>query len=150
MTMQHLHFLLVPDSSAARRARRALVENGACSGVVVNDNLVLLDRVRQLRNDGADLMEALTNAGVDRFRPIVLTSLTTFIGLLPVLFEQSTQAAFLIPMAISLSFGVLFSSGVTLIMVPCAYLSGHSLGEFFRQTGQRLSSRFRSVFAPGE
>ncbi len=122
----------------------------ACSGVVVNDNLVLLDRVRQLRDEGADLMEALTNAGADRFRPIVLTSLTTFVGLLPVLFEQSTQAAFLIPMAISLSFGVLFSSGITLIMVPCAYLSGHSLGEVFRQTSQRLSGRIRSVFAQGE
>lgn len=116
----------------------------ACSGVVVNDNLVLLDRVRHLRGQGADVMEAITRAGVDRFRPIVLTSMTTFFGLLPVLFEQSTQARFLIPMAISLSFGILFSSGVTLIMVPCAYISGHSLGDAARRLTRSMWQRARS------
>lgn len=99
----------------------------ACSGVVVNDNLVLLERINTLRDRGASLMDAVLNAGVDRFRPIVLTSLTTFVGLLPILFERSLQAQFLIPMVISLSFGVLFSSIVTLFLVPCGYYGGARL-----------------------
>ncbi len=105
----------------------------ACSGVVVNDNLVLLDRVKRLRAQGISPLEAITRAGVDRFRPIILTSLTTFVGLLPILFERSTQAQFLIPMVISLSFGILFSTTVTLLMVPCAYLSGHRNSEGLKQ-----------------
>jgi len=99
----------------------------ACSGVVVNDNLVLLDRINQLRHQGASALDAIVNAGVDRFRPIVLTSLTTFVGLMPILFERSGQAQFLIPMVISLSFGVMLSSGVTLFMVPCTYYGGERL-----------------------
>ena len=97
----------------------------ACSGVVVNDNLVLLDRIANLKREGMGVSEAVIQAGLDRFRPIVLTSLTTFFGLLPILFEQSTQAEFLIPMAIALSFGVLFASPITLLFVPCAYILGH-------------------------
>lgn len=97
----------------------------ACSGVVVNDNLVLLDRVVQLRRQGLNVIDSVCRAGVDRFRPIILTSLTTFFGLLPILFERSTQAAFLIPMAIALSFGVLFASPITLVLVPCVYTLGH-------------------------
>lgn len=97
----------------------------ACSGVVVNDNLVLLDRISRLRREGMAAAESVVQAGIDRFRPIVLTSLTTFFGLLPILFEQSTQAEFLIPMAIALSFGVLFASPITLVFVPCAYMVGH-------------------------
>lgn len=96
----------------------------ACAGVVVNDNLVLLDRVSQLRQQGVSVFESVLNAGVDRFRPIVLTSLTTFVGLMPILFERSGQAQFLIPMVISLSFGVMLSSTVTLFLVPSAYLMG--------------------------
>jgi multidrug efflux pump subunit AcrB len=101
----------------------------ACSGVVVNDNLVLLQRINYLRARGDTAFESVLNAGTDRFRPIVLTSLTTFAGLLPILFERSTQAQFLIPMVISLAFGVLFASVVTLVMIPCAYLGGHSAGQ---------------------
>lgn len=97
----------------------------ACSGVVVNDNLVLLERLNQLRRSGISLSEAVLQAGADRFRPIVLTSITTFVGLLPILFERSLQAQFLIPMVVSLSFGVMFSSIVTLILVPCCYHSGY-------------------------
>lgn len=96
----------------------------ACSGVVVNDNLVLLERINTLRERGETALNAALNAGVDRFRPIVLTSLTTFIGLMPILFERSMQAQFLKPMVISLSFGVLFSSVVTLFLVPCTYYIG--------------------------
>lgn len=97
----------------------------ACSGVVVNDNLVLLSRINQLIERGEDTLSAVLDAGVDRFRPIVLTSLTTFVGLMPILFERSLQAQFLKPMVISLSFGVAFSSVVTLFLVPCCYYGGH-------------------------
>lgn len=67
-------------------------------------------------------MLAVLNAGAARFRPVMLTSLTTFIGLIPLLFEQSTQAQFLIPMAVSLGFGILFATFITLILVPVNYL----------------------------
>jgi multidrug efflux pump subunit AcrB len=96
----------------------------ACAGVVVNDNLVLLDRINQLRHQGMEVFAAVVQAGRDRFRPIVLTSVTTFIGLVPIMAETSTQARFLIPMVISLSFGVLFATTVTLILVPGLYLLG--------------------------
>ena len=96
----------------------------ACAGVVVNDNLVLIDRINQLREQGVDIYQAVLQGGVDRFRPIILTSLTTFIGLLPIMSETSLQAQFLIPMVISLAFGVLFATTVTLILVPCLYYLG--------------------------
>ena len=91
----------------------------ACAGVVVNDNLVLLDRINQLRAQGMEIYEAVVQAGRDRFRAILLTSLTTFVGLMPIMAEQSVQARFLIPMVISLAFGVLFATFVTLLLVPC-------------------------------
>ena len=99
----------------------------AVSGVVVNDNLVLIDRIIQLREEGEDLYDALVRASVDRFRPIILTSITTFIGLTPILMETSLQAQFLIPMVASLSFGVLFATAVTLLFVPCLYMAGATL-----------------------
>jgi multidrug efflux pump subunit AcrB len=95
----------------------------ALSGVVVNDSLVLVDWVNRRRREGTALLEALRTAGAARFRPILLTSLTTFAGLTPLLLERSVQAQFLIPMAISLAFGVLFSTAVTLVLVPAAYLA---------------------------
>ncbi|WP_445359189.1 efflux RND transporter permease subunit [Microbulbifer sp. ANSA005] len=93
----------------------------AAAGVVVNDNLVLMDRINQLRAQGMAVMDAVVHAGRDRFRPIILTSITTFIGLVPIMFERSIQAQFLIPMVISLAFGVLFATAVTLILVPNLY-----------------------------
>jgi multidrug efflux pump subunit AcrB len=96
----------------------------ACAGVVVNDNLVLVDRVNQLRGQGIELFDALITGATDRFRAIVLTSVTTFIGLVPIMMETSIQAQFLIPMVASLAFGVLFASFVTLVMVPALYLVG--------------------------
>jgi len=99
----------------------------ACAGVVVNDNLVLLDRINTLREQGKDVLTAVLDAGRDRFRPIILTSLTTFIGLVPILAETSTQAKFLIPMVISLSFGVLFATVVTLVLVPSLYYIGERI-----------------------
>ncbi len=91
-------------------------------GVVVNDSLVLVDFINRRRLEGCPVREAVLNAGVVRFRPVLLTSMTTFIGLMPLLFEQSTQAQFLIPMAVSLGFGILFATFVTLILVPINYM----------------------------
>ncbi|MEC7230558.1 MAG: efflux RND transporter permease subunit, partial [Verrucomicrobiota bacterium] len=93
----------------------------ALAGVVVNDSLVLVDFINHERKEGKPLRLAIEDAGAQRFRPIILTSLTTFAGLLPVLFETSLQAQFLIPMAISLSFGVLFATFITLLLVPAFY-----------------------------
>jgi multidrug efflux pump subunit AcrB len=93
----------------------------ALSGVVVNDSLVLVDYVNRRVRDGVAPVEAASSAGAARFRAILLTSLTTFVGLSPLLLERSLQAQFLIPMAVSLAFGVLFSTVVTLGFVPVAY-----------------------------
>ncbi|MEH6568322.1 MAG: efflux RND transporter permease subunit [Halioglobus sp.] len=101
----------------------------ACAGVVVNDNLVLIDRINQLRAAGHSVIESLLQGGQDRFRPIILTSLTTFIGLVPIMFETSFQAQFLIPMVVSLAFGVLLATGVTLLLVPCLYLLGEQVAQ---------------------
>jgi multidrug efflux pump subunit AcrB len=92
------------------------------SGVVVNDSLVLVFTANTMRDQGKSARDAVTEAGRLRFRPILLTSLTTFAGLTPMLLERSVQAQFLIPMAISLGFGVLFGTFVTLLLVPCGYL----------------------------
>ena len=90
----------------------------ALSGVVVNDSLVLLSFYNQLRERGISIDEALVEAGRQRFRPILLTSLTTFFALLPMILEKSVQAQFLIPMAASLAFGVLFATSIILVGVP--------------------------------
>ncbi|MBN1840924.1 MAG: efflux RND transporter permease subunit [Deltaproteobacteria bacterium] len=92
------------------------------AGVVVNDSLVLIDATNRIRRQGADAHGAITRAGALRFRAIILTSLTTFAGLTPMLLERSLQAQFLIPMAISLGFGVLFGTGITLLLVPSLYM----------------------------
>ncbi|MBK5095415.1 MAG: efflux RND transporter permease subunit, partial [Deltaproteobacteria bacterium] len=94
----------------------------ALSGVVVNDSLLLIDTVNIKRREGAELQTALGDAGTRRFRPILLTSLTTFFGLSPMILETSVQAQFLIPMAISLGFGILFATGITLLLIPCLYM----------------------------
>ncbi|PCJ30188.1 MAG: RND transporter [Moraxellaceae bacterium] len=93
----------------------------AVSGVVVNDNLVLVDYINRKRDEGVQLLEAIREAGAARFRPIILTSLTTFGGLTPLMMESSLQAQFLIPMAVSLAFGVMFATSVSLILVPALY-----------------------------
>jgi len=92
------------------------------TGVVVNDSLVLLDATNRIRRQGIDAQKAITSAAAMRFRAIILTSLTTFAGLTPMLLERSLQAQFLIPMAISLGFGVLFATGITLLLVPSLYM----------------------------
>jgi len=100
----------------------------AAAGVAVNDNLVLLDYVHRLRDQGMDGAQALIEAGTRRFRPILLTSLTTFVGLMPLLMEKSLQAQWLIPIGISLAFGVLFALFVTLFFVPALYGIGADIG----------------------
>ena len=99
----------------------SLVGMIAVSGVVVNDNLVLVDYINRKREEGESLMVAIKDAGAARFRPILLTSLTTFGGLTPLMLETSLQAQFLIPMAVSLAFGVMFATVVSLILVPATY-----------------------------
>ncbi len=94
----------------------------ALSGVVVNDSLLLIDKTNSNRRAGMSIYDAIIAAGSRRFRPILLTSLTTFFGLMPMMTETSMQARFLIPMAISLGFGILFATGITLLLVPVLYL----------------------------
>ena len=98
---------------------------GAAAGVVVNDNLVLIDYVRKLEREGLPSPKAIVMAAVSRFRPIFLTTLTTFIGLIPIMAEQSTSAEFLKPAVLSLAFGVFFALFVSLLLVPAMYLIGH-------------------------
>ncbi len=100
----------------------SLVGLVALSGVVVNDSLVLVDYVNRRRAEGADLHEAVVSAGIARLRAILLTSATTFAGLTPLLLETSVQAKLLIPMAVSLAFGVVFATVITLLLVPATYL----------------------------
>ncbi|MFC3093403.1 efflux RND transporter permease subunit [Alteromonas sediminis] len=94
----------------------------AAAGVVINDSLVMTDYVNQKREEGYSIKEAVTEAGQARFRAITLTSITTFMGVLPIMFETSLQAAFVIPMAVALGFAVLYATLVTLVLVPCLYL----------------------------
>ncbi len=106
----------------------------ALSGVVVNDSLVMVDFTNRKVKEGMSLSEAVRLAGVKRFRPILLTSLTTFSGLLPLMFEDSAQAQFLIPMAISLGWGVLFATFITLMLIPTVTLVFDDIRRFFAWT----------------
>jgi len=103
----------------------------ALSGVIVNDSLVLLSFYNQLVGGGMDRREALVEAGKQRFRAILLTSLTTFFGLLPMILERSVQAQFLIPMAVSLGFGILFGTAIILVGVPVSMLILGNVLEFY-------------------
>ena len=103
----------------------------ALTGVVVNDSLVMVDYVNRKRGIGLSEMESARQAGMSRFRPIILTSLTTFAGLTPLLLEKSLQAKFLIPMGVSLGFGVIFATFITLILVPSMYLILEDVRTFF-------------------
>ena len=99
----------------------------------MNDSLVLVDYINQQRRiHGESLKEAVLHAGVRRLRPVMLTSLTTFAGLMPLIFEKSTQAQFLIPMGVSLGFGILFSTVVTLVLVPLLYYKTAHVKRWFR------------------
>lgn len=103
----------------------------AAAGVVVNDNLVLMDYCNRLRAKGMAAKEAVIEAGVQRFRPILLTSVTTIVGLMPMMLERSIQAAFLKPIVVSLAFGVFMAFFVTLFLVPALYGIGLDIKGLF-------------------
>lgn len=107
----------------------------AAAGVVINDSLVMTDYINQKRLEGHSILQAVQEAGCARFRAITLTSITTFAGVMPILFETSLQAKFVIPMAAALGSAVLYATLVTLLLVPCLYLILQDLttlfGKFF-------------------
>jgi len=109
----------------------------ALSGVVVNASLVLVVKVNRMREEGRTLREAVVEGAASRFRPIVLTAVTTFAGLTPLMLEGSLQAQILIPMAISLAFGVLFATVITLVVVPCGYLILEDLARLWTRPRRR-------------
>jgi multidrug efflux pump subunit AcrB len=110
------------------------------TGIVVNDSLVLVDHINhRLHARGEFWRDAVVNGAVRRFRPVVLTSLTTFVGLLPIQLETSIQAQFVKPMAVSVGFGVLFATFVTLVLVPVLYFIGRDITALFGRTGERTA-----------
>ncbi|MDF4290319.1 efflux RND transporter permease subunit, partial [Vibrio parahaemolyticus] len=104
----------------------------AAAGVVINDSLVMTDYVNQVREKGMNIKQAVVEAGCARFRAITLTSITTFAGVLPIMFETSLQARFVIPMAVALGFAVLYATVLTLVLVPCLYLMLEDIKNIFR------------------
>jgi multidrug efflux pump subunit AcrB len=111
----------------------------ALSGVVINDGLVMVDYANNQVRSGLSIKEAISSAGIRRFRPIILTTMTTFGGLAPMIFETSRQARFLIPMALSLGYGIVFATFITLLLVPCLYL----MIEDFIAIGQHIRNFIR-------
>jgi len=105
----------------------------ALAGVVVNDSLVLIDFANRRRAEGLDAFQAIRQAGIQRFRPIILTTVTTFVGLAPMIFETSRQARMLIPVALSLGFGILFATVICLIFVPALYLILEDAQDFVKE-----------------
>jgi multidrug efflux pump subunit AcrB len=113
----------------------------AAAGVVINDSLVMTDYVNQVRKQGVSVKNAVIEAGCARFRAILLTSITTFAGVLPIMFETSLQAKFVIPMAVALGFAVMFATLITLILVPCLYIIIGDIGALFKNTYRRIFKR---------
>jgi multidrug efflux pump subunit AcrB len=114
----------------------------AAAGVVINDSLVMTDFVNQRRAQGFSIKDAVIDAGCSRFRAITLTSFTTFAGVLPIMFETSLQAGFVIPMAVALGFAVMYATLVTLILVPCLYLILSDIGHVARRFGSFIKGLF--------
>jgi multidrug efflux pump subunit AcrB len=108
------------------------------TGVVVNDSLVLIYTANRVRKQGNRAHIAIAYGAIIRFRAIILTSLTTFAGLTPMLLEKSLQAKFLIPMAVSLGFGVLFATFITLLLIPCGYLILEDVHNVWRVIRQKI------------
>jgi multidrug efflux pump subunit AcrB len=106
----------------------------ALAGVIVNDSLIMVDFVNRGRREGMGIIEAVVNAGTSRFRAILLTTLTTFFGLLPIMFETSLQAQLVIPMTLSLAFGIAFGTMLTLFLIPCLYLILEDFTRLFRRS----------------
>jgi len=115
----------------------------AVAGIVVNDSLVMVDFVNKARAEGMAIKQAVMQAGAKRFRAILLTSITTFIGVMPIIMETSLQAKIVIPMAVSLAFGVLFATVITLILIPCQYVAL----EDAKRLSRKLRGKSQSVSA---
>jgi len=113
----------------------------ALTGIVVNDALILVNFAKRMRANGMDRVEAMIEAGRVRIRPILLTSITTFLGISPLIFFATGQTAFLSPMAVSLGFGLLFATGIILISIPCFYMIADDMREY---TGTKLHQLFPS------
>jgi multidrug efflux pump subunit AcrB len=111
----------------------------AAAGVVINDSLVMTDYINQVRKEGIAIKDAVLEAGCARFRAITLTSITTFVGVLPIMFETSLQARFVIPMAVALGFAVMFATVITLVLVPCLYIIGQDLRIPLRALKRKLN-----------
>ena len=120
----------------------------ALSGVVVNDSLIMVDFINRRRAQIDNLVEAVREAGMRRFRPILLTSLTTFFGLGPLMFNKSFDAAFMVPMAVSLGWGVVFATFITLVLVPTIYLILEDIRRMFAIIFGREQS-FEELATPG-
>jgi len=115
----------------------------ALSGVVVNDSLIMVDFINSALARGERLLDAVVDSGCMRFRAILLTSLTTFFGLLPMLLEESLQAQFVIPMAVSLGFGIIFATVITLILIPCMYMALEDVrGVFGSKSRHKLTADY--------
>ena len=112
----------------------------ALSGIVVNDSLILIDFINRATKNGMEIETAVVESGKIRFRPVMLTSITTIAGLFPLLLERSFQAQFLIPMAISISFGLLFATLLTLLYVPALYLIIGDIKKLFSARFSRAES----------
>jgi multidrug efflux pump subunit AcrB len=113
----------------------------AAAGVVINDSLVMTDYINQSRKAGSSIRDAVLEAGCARFRAITLTSITTFVGVLPIMFETSLQARFVIPMAVALGFAVMFATVITLVLVPCLYIIGQDVRTPIRALKRKLAAR---------
>lgn len=117
----------------------------ALAGVVVNDSLILVDFINRERAEGVPLGQAVQDGARQRFRPILLTSLTTFLGLAPItIFEKSLQAQIMIPMAASLAFGIVFATVITLVLIPSLYLIQHDFRGWWKNAWDHvIPDRFK-------
>jgi len=121
----------------------------ALAGVIINDSIVLVDFINQARRAGMGVLEAVLQSGPRRFRPIMLTSVTTFAGLMPLIFEKSTTSQFLIPMAVSLGYGILFGTVITLFLVPIGYMILEDLMGLWRKVVPAEKQEMSAAPVPG-
>ena len=121
----------------------------ALSGVVVNDSLIMVDFINKARRKGGAIKDAVIQSGTQRFRAIILTSLTTAFGLLPIMLETSLQAQYVIPMAISMSFGIIFATVITLFLIPSLYLLMGDFRLVLRDAKNLLLGRDPEPHTPG-
>ena len=128
----------------------SLVGTLALTGIVVNDSLLLVDVAKRLQSRGMDKVSAFIEAGRLRVRPILLTSITTFLGVSPLIFFASDQTAFLTPMAISLGFGLLFATALILLVLPCFYLIADDLREWSLQRFARYRRPMHPLTESGQ